>query len=273
MLAAFAGVRNFGDALTIRLLLGMFEASTNIAWPLFTSQWYRREEQNVRTAQWISANGVAQIFGGAVAYGLVHGAKTNHYEIAPWKIIYIFTGVLTIVTGILFLVVIPDSQLNAWWLSREDRVLAVERVRDNQQGIGNKHFKWYQFKEALTDPITWAIVIMAFVNCIPNGGLTNFFSLIIQSLGYTTEQTLLLGCVSGAIEIVVVLGWAYTSRFFNQRILVALPGVVIALIGSVMVVALPSSNRLGRLAGFYLTQVFISGMVVIYSLLATNIAG
>lgn len=57
----------------------------------------------------------------------------------------------------------PDNQLNARWLKPQDRVLAVERVRINQQGIGNKHFKFYQLKEALTDPLAWAITFYALV--------------------------------------------------------------------------------------------------------------
>ena len=57
----------------------------------------------------------------------------------------------------------PDNQLNARFLSKEERVLAIERVRSNQQGIGNKHFKLYQFKEALLDPMVWAFVFYALV--------------------------------------------------------------------------------------------------------------
>ena len=37
--------------------------------------------------------------------------------------------------------------------------MAIERLRINQQGVGNKHFKWYQVKEALTDPQAWMIVV------------------------------------------------------------------------------------------------------------------
>lgn len=75
----------------------------------------------------------------------------------------------------------PDSQLNARWLNQEDRVLAIARVRINQQGIGNKHFKLYQVKEALLDPMTWAFFLYAVVANIPNGGITNFFSQLVRS--------------------------------------------------------------------------------------------
>lgn len=58
-------------------------------------------------------------------------------------------------------------------------MLAVERVRINQQGIGNKHFKMYQFEEAMKDPMTWAFAFYALVADIPNGGISNFFSQLV----------------------------------------------------------------------------------------------
>lgn len=111
-----------------------------------------------------------QIFGGLVAYGIQVGSEKHGSAIEPWKIVFLVNGLLTAALGVVFWFVIPDNQLNARWLSPKDRVLAVARVRVNQQGIGNKHFKLYQLKEALLDPMTWAFVFYALVADIPNGG-------------------------------------------------------------------------------------------------------
>jgi len=156
-------------------------------------QWYTKREQGLRTGIWFSFNGFAQIFGGCLAYGIARGTSIHPASIAPWKIVFLVTGLLTVAVGIVFLFVMPDNQLNARWLSKDDRRLCVERVRVNQQGIGNKHFKLYQLKEALVDPLTWAFVFYALVADIPNGGITNFFSQLIVSFGYTPQQSLLYG--------------------------------------------------------------------------------
>lgn len=79
------------------------------------------------------------------------------------------TGLLTTLLGILFLWIVPDNQMNCRWLSKEDRILAVERIRMNGQGVGNKHFKFYQLKEALLDPLSWAFFFYALIADIPNG--------------------------------------------------------------------------------------------------------
>lgn len=85
-------------------------------------------------------------------------------------------GFITVALGCAFYWIIPDSQLNARWLSERDRVLAVARVRSNQQGIGNKHFKKYQLVEALRDPMTWAFVAYSLVADIPNGGMSEYLT-------------------------------------------------------------------------------------------------
>lgn len=118
-----------------------------------------------------------------LAYGIAKGVEQHGSTLATWRIIFLVTGLLTVVIGVIFLFTVPDSQLNARFLKPEDRTLAVERVRVNRQGIGNKHFKFYQFKEALTDPLTWTLCFFSLVGDIPNGGLTNFFSQLVRNLG------------------------------------------------------------------------------------------
>lgn len=93
----------------------------------------------MRTGLWFSFNGVAQIVGGLVAYGIAVGTRKNPAALEGWKIVFLATGLLTVAMGIVFLFVVPDSQLNAKWLSKEDRILALERIRINQQGVGNKY--------------------------------------------------------------------------------------------------------------------------------------
>lgn len=132
---------------------------------------------------------MAQILGGIIAYGISRGSRETGSAIAPWKTIYLVTGLLTIALGFIFLWVVPDNQLNARWLKKEDRLLAVVRVRENQQGIGNKHLKWYQVKEALLDPMTWAFFFSALISDIPNGGLTNFFSQLVRLIALLTRLT------------------------------------------------------------------------------------
>jgi ACS family allantoate permease-like MFS transporter len=204
VLACFAAVENYAGAIAIRFFLGVFESAVTPGFALFTSQWYTKKEQGTRTSIWFSFNGFAQvrkrefgylffnpylvysilyrvvqyrvyvidfkqIFGGLVAYGIAVGCRKTGTIMEPWKIVFLVTGLLTSCIGIIFLWAVPDNQLNCRWLTKEERVLAIERIRINGQGVGNKHFKFYQLKEALLDPLAWAFFFYALIADIPNG--------------------------------------------------------------------------------------------------------
>lgn len=230
-------------------------------------------EQSTRTAVWVSFSGFAQILGGLVAYAIARGDDTFHFALAQWKIVYLIFGSLTILLGLVFMIFVPDNQLNAWWLSPDDRILAVERVRVNQQGIGNRHFKRHQVQEALLDPFSWAVLFFAVAANIPNGGLTNFFSQLIISFGFTPKQSLLYGTPAGAVGVTVTLAWGILSQRYGSRILWGVVAVGMAMIGVVLIVALPLQYSVGRLIGYYMTMALPAGEASMLSLIASNVAG
>ncbi|KAK3076486.1 hypothetical protein LTS18_012874, partial [Coniosporium uncinatum] len=230
VLSCFAAVENFSGAVAIRFMLGVFEAAVTPGFALFTSQWYTKKEQGTRTGIWFSFNGFAQIFGGLVAYGIAVGAEKYGSSIAPWKIVFLVTGLLTASIGIIFLFVMPDNQMNARWLSPADRLLAIERIRVNQQGVGNRHWKMYQLREALTDPLTWAFVLCSLLGSIPNGGISNFFSLLIRSFGYTAKESLLYGTPGGAVEVVALILNGWLGDRYGNRLLIGTSGMFISIL-------------------------------------------
>ena len=73
-------------------------------------------------------------------------------------------GGLAIMVGIAVLIWMPDSPVHAKMLTREERIAAIERVRDDQGGTENKTIKKEQIIEALTDTRTWLIVISTLVS-------------------------------------------------------------------------------------------------------------
>ena len=133
-LSCTAATSNFAGIASVRLILGMFEAAVTPGFVLFTSQWYTKKEQGFRTGIWFSFNGFANVLGGLVAYGVARGTSARSVALAGWKIIFLVWGLITLMTGIIFLFVMPDSPLKARFLSDSERRLVIERTRHNQQG-------------------------------------------------------------------------------------------------------------------------------------------
>jgi hypothetical protein len=96
---------------------------------------------------------------------------------------YLVFGLITMVLGILIVFFLPDSPMDSR-LSHEEKVAAIERLRENQTGIENKTFKKSQMIESLVDPKTWLIVLIVIAANIPTG-LTGSFSATII-LGYVS---------------------------------------------------------------------------------------
>ncbi|KAI8953462.1 major facilitator superfamily transporter allantoate [Xylaria longipes] len=290
ILALTAAVKDLGGALAVRFFLGAAEAAVSPGFVLFTSQWYTTPEQGTRVSWWFSFNGWGQILGGVIAYGIAVGTEKNPLSIKGWQLIFLVFGLFTALLGAVFLYWMPDSQLNARFLTEHERLMAVERIRQNQQGVGNKHFKWYQCKEALTDPMIWAFALFSLLANIPNGrhfesnveyplmdtvigGITNYFSQLIVSFGFTPNQSLLLGIPAGAVQVITLIGFGYLGRRFNNRILINSLGPLLAILGLFLIRFLPSENKGGRLAGYYLWGSSSTGFVCLLSLISSNIAG
>lgn len=92
----------------------------------------------------------------------------------------LITGIITFVTAILFWFLFPDSPATAWFLTPEERVIAVERIKVNQAGVENKTWKRDQYVmrpesgilcscylrviETFMDPKTWLFFFFAAIS-------------------------------------------------------------------------------------------------------------
>jgi MFS transporter, ACS family, allantoate permease len=76
---------------------------------------------------------------------------------------YFLTGGLAILVGIAVIFWMPDSPVHAEFLTRDERVIAVERIRDDQGGTENKRIKKSQIIEAVSDIRTWLVVVLTII--------------------------------------------------------------------------------------------------------------
>lgn len=58
---------------------------------------------------------------------------------------------------------LPDSPATAKFLEGPDRVIAIERLRDNNMGTETKVWKWYQFWETFRDPKSYLWFALLFL--------------------------------------------------------------------------------------------------------------
>jgi hypothetical protein len=55
------------------------------------------------------------------------------------------------------------------------------------------------------------------LSSIPNGGISNFSSILLTTFGYTSQQALILSAPTGAIGAICVLGVGWMSDKLRDR--------------------------------------------------------
>ncbi|KAL4875350.1 putative MFS allantoate transporter [Aspergillus karnatakaensis] len=278
ILSASAGTHNAAGVLAARFFLGGLEGAVTAGFVLITAQWYPLKDQALRSAIWFCFNGMAQIVGGVLAYGVSRGFEEAGYTFAPWKAIFLITGLITAVYGMLMLYFMADSPVTARWLSEEEKSIAIDRLRGNQQGIGSKVFKWNQFREAFTDVRTYLIFLFMVTACIPCGGITVFFTQLIESFGFDSQTTFLLAMPGGFVQIVGMLSLAWLARKINNRMFCAVIGQCLGLLGISLMMGLSRSgvtaSPVGQLIGYYLMiGNSATALLFVLSSISSNTAG
>lgn len=109
------------------------------------------------------------MFGGLIGYAVGH-IKSG---LPRWMYVFLIFGSCSIVMGIVTLLFLPDLLTTAKFLKEHERIVAVDRVASNRQGVKNRHFKKYQAWQTLYDPKTWILFVMATGAQIPNSALTS----------------------------------------------------------------------------------------------------
>ena len=151
-----AGVTSYQGLFIQRFFLGFIESIIPTGFMCIVSGYYTQAEQSLRQSWWFSSTGLFTIIGGALNYGF---AQIKGGGLKPWQYIYLLAGSLTFLFG-LFCFVIPNSPVSAWFLTKEERFAAVERLRHGQTGVRCTKFKTNQLKEAVLDIKVWLIAIM-----------------------------------------------------------------------------------------------------------------
>jgi MFS family permease len=179
-----ACARNFTQLAVLRALGGAAEACADPAFMLISSMWYTRRQQPIKIGLWYSANGIGVALGGLLGYGIGHlkGALPS------WKYEFLIIGALCSAWGIVMFFFLPDSPVTARQLSLKEKRITVERLRENQTGIENKVLKPYQIIEAFRDYKLYLFFLIALMQAIVNGGISNFGTLIIKGFGFSTRE-------------------------------------------------------------------------------------
>lgn len=276
LLIGSAFAQNFATMVAIRVLLGICEAPIVPINLIIISMWYvRGREQSLRIGLFYT--GLSVVFTGTISYA-VAGYENTPYK--PWRYFLMILGAMSLVYGILMFILLPDSPVSCRYFTDREKAIVIDRVRKNQTGVKNTHFKKDQFIQTLCDLKTWVMFGIQICISIPNGGLTNFLTLIVQGLGWSTRDTCLLNMPSGLFQTLSVY-MASGSLFLLEKYfpnkhwrgIVLCFYLIPAFVGTGLLYRLPLDMYVSRLISMYFGFFYLGSYIITLNIITTNHAG
>ncbi|EJT99728.1 MFS transporter [Dacryopinax primogenitus] len=271
-LTGMAGAKDYGGLIAARFLLGLFEAGCLPLFTLITMSWYRRAEQPMRVAAFYGTNGFSTIIGSALAFGLGHIQSSVLHS---YQIIFLFFGLITVISAFPILWKLDNSIGEARFLSEEDRLKGIERLRANQQGTGTTEFKWHQALECLLEPKTYLFFIMTFLLNVAASVANTFGPLIVAGLGFDPYTSSLLNMPFGAVQLITIFVSSWAAYNFKNKgyilIIICLP----VILGTGLLYGLGRTSNLNGalLFAYYIIGFTFGGNPLIVAWIAANTAG
>ena len=235
--------KTFKSLLFARFWLGAFEASIAPSFVAITQMFWRRREQPLRMSYWYAMNGFTSMvclhnpaclalqsdsitvwklddmgIGKVIIRTATISSRTRadtagtlEQTDSVTQVIFLFFGLITMLFSLVLFLYMPDSPAEAKFLSKHDKLIAVERLRMNQMGVLSRQWRWDHLWETLRDPKTWLwftlIFSISWVSTFPSR-ISNISAIFADcQLGY-----LQAGCLP------LVLSWLNRSALIHSKL-------------------------------------------------------
>lgn len=206
MMTLHGCVNNYGGLISVRFLMGLFEAGLFPGAISLMNKWYTRYEMGTRVAIFYMGSALSGAFSGLLAFAI---AKMDGIAgLQGWRWIFIIEGIATVVVGVLVPFILSDTpERRPKWLNEEETDYLIRRMVAQNGGeradAEGKKVTFSLLKEVVTDWQYYPLVLCYWSNTVPNYGFKFTLPQIIKNMGYTSSQAQLLSIppyVAGAIS-------------------------------------------------------------------------
>ncbi|KAH8689931.1 major facilitator superfamily domain-containing protein [Talaromyces proteolyticus] len=225
--------------LACRALLGILQGGFIPDVILYLSYFYKHHELSIRLGFFWTAMSIADILAGFLAFGLLH--MRGVLGQAGWRWLFLIEGLITLVVGILATVLMPAAPTKTaswfrgkkgWFTEREEKIIINRCIREdpskssmhNRQPITPK-----LLLKSLADYDLWPLYIIGLMFQIPMTTPTNYLTLSLKGIGFSTFQTNLLTIPYNVLHIILMLTLTYASELTGQLSLTSVVGQIWAL--------------------------------------------
>ncbi|CAO1624228.1 unnamed protein product [Parajaminaea phylloscopi] len=220
------GMKGRSSFLAFRWLIGMLQGGFIPDTVLWLSYFYTKKELPLRLAFFWVSNYLVKIVSPFLALGLLRLRGTGGH--AGWQYLFLLEGLITLIVGLFSIVNMPagPTQTKNWfykkgWFSEREEYIMVNRIiRDdpskadmhNRQGID-----FAGFKKTLWDYDLWPFYALGLTFLIPSYPLSQYLTLQLKRLGFSTSLTNALSIPAPALGLVLLLAVTTLTEVVNNR--------------------------------------------------------
>ncbi|AMD21192.1 HEL088Wp [Eremothecium sinecaudum] len=253
-----AWVKNYGQLLAMRLILGLFEGNIYPSINMYLTMCYRREQYAKRFAFVFFAACISSSFGGLISYA----CSKIVGSLSAWQYIFIVEGSITLAVVPLYIFGLSRNLEDAWFFNEEEREYIIARHDTIETFNPKEKFSWIQVWFAVKDIKTWNSAIALFCIDLTAFGLTVFMPIIISGMGFTYIKAQLMTVPVYFVTATTFFICSYFSDRFRVRSPFIIGSCITCAIGLAIVVA-------SDLNGVRLLGIFILALGI-YVNAATN---
>ncbi|CAM1508045.1 Fc.00g048930.m01.CDS01 [Cosmosporella sp. VM-42] len=215
--------KGLGAFLSTRLLLGLCEAGFIPAGLYTITRWYKQDETSKRFSWFFIGNMTAAASSGLIAYGILHMRGLG--GLAGWQWLFILEGIFTILVGVIFLSLFPDSVSNPVSIlglrafnGRETYILTKRVLKDDPSKIHAKpHVSKQELKNVLTNWKLLPHVLLTIAGLAPANTMSSYAPTIVRSFGYERLKSNALVSIGNWILLTTNITWGTVSDKIGFR--------------------------------------------------------
>ncbi|KAB8250433.1 major facilitator superfamily domain-containing protein [Aspergillus flavus] len=219
-------LRDRTSFLVCRALIGMFSGGFTPTMILYLSYFYKHHELSIRLGFWYSAQAVADVLAGLLAYGILH--LRGYAGQAGWRWLFLIEGSFTLLLAILSFLFLPPSvtQTASWargkkgWFTEREEIILVNRIirEDPSKGsMGNNEpltakLVWQSFK----DYDLWPLYMIGLIFLVPYTTISQYFTLLMTDFGFGEFNVILLAIPCSVIGILTRIILTYAAEILGS---------------------------------------------------------
>ncbi|KAM0745698.1 major facilitator superfamily transporter [Meredithblackwellia eburnea MCA 4105] len=209
-----------------RALIGTFEGGFIPGTILCCTYYYTSTELAIRLAVFWSTLNFARILSSLLAAGFLEMRGVAGW--AGWRWLFMFEGLLTLFVALIAFLALPTSPSNtktpfspSGWFTPKQEVIAINRVLRDDPAKGLTALKepltWKDVKGGWCDKSMWGLYFLGLIAYIPASPVQGYLSLTLKTIGFSTFDSNMLSIPSAALQMVLMLGLAWSSDYFKER--------------------------------------------------------